>query len=189
MRIDRKPGKPLNIQLLPLTLPLLTRHSPLLLGLFLTALSAVAADKERLVFQPGAKTPEVAPAPTSSASGSPTEKIELFFLALKAGQTSAAYDALVRDTPIAGRPDDVAALKERSETAIDQFGPVAGYEILDERTVGSHLLRRTAISLNTDLPLCWRFYFYRTTGGWRLVDLRVDDAIARLFDEFGQAPK
>jgi hypothetical protein len=37
--------------------------------------------------------------------------------------------------------------------------------------------------LNEDLPLRWRFYFYRTEGKWKIVDLRVDDGIVELFDE------
>lgn len=172
--------------------PFMTRHT-LLLFCLLAALSSVsAAEKERLVFQPGAITPDApmaTPTPSSKNAESPTEKIELFFLALKANQVSAAYDALIRNTPIAGRPDEVAALKERSEKAIDQFGAIAGYEIIDESAIGTHLLRRTAISLNTDLPLCWRFYFYRAGGEWRLVDLRVDDGIAKLFEDFGQSRK
>lgn len=170
----------------------MTRYPLLLILLLVTMASVTAAEKERLVFQPGAITPDTTTTPTPPASknpGSPAEKIELFFLSLKANQISAAYDALIRNTPIAGRPDEVAALKERSEKAIDQFGPIAGYEIIDESAIGTHLLRRTAISLNTDLPLCWRFYFYRAGGEWRLVDLRVDDGIAKLFEEFGQLRK
>jgi len=165
----------------------------LIFFLFLATIALIpAAEKERLVFQPGAITPDAPTAtatPTSKHSGSPDEQIELFFLALKANQISAAYDALIRDTPIAGRPDEVTALKERSEKAFDQFGPIAGYEIIDESALGAHLLRRTALSLNTDLPLCWRFYFYRSAGEWRLVDLRVDDGIATLFEEFGPSRK
>jgi hypothetical protein len=37
--------------------------------------------------------------------------------------------------------------------------------------------------LNEDLPLRWRFYFYRSENKWKLVDLRVDDGIVELFDE------
>ena len=58
-----------------------------------------------------------------------------------------------------------------------------GYEILEEKTVGSTLLRRTCISFNSDLPLRWRFYFYKTQGAWKLVDLRVDDGLVELFEE------
>jgi hypothetical protein len=96
---------------------------------------------------------------------------------------------LVKGTIIAERSEDVAALKTRTQTALDSYGPITGYEVVDEKVVGTALLRRTCVSLNTDLPLRWRFYFYKSEGAWRLVDLRVDDALVELFDEAGRARK
>ncbi len=168
------------------------------LALLLLLTSAVVAfaqksdDKERLIFQPGAKEPD-APPPSASPPprklDAPAEKLDLFFLALQAGQVDAAYDALVADTIIAERKEDVTGLKQRTKEAIESYGAVSGYEIVDEKIVGSSLLRRTAISLNSDLPLRWRFYFYRSEGTWRLVDIRVDDALVELFEESGRARK
>lgn len=162
--------------------------------LLFTATLAVAQedDKGRLIFQPGSKEPATAPAPASPTPrklDAPGEKMDLFYLALKAGQVDAAYDALVKDTIIAERKEDVTGLKERTKQAIDSYGPIAGYEVVDEKVVGSMLLRRTCISLNADLPLRWRFYFYRSEGAWRLVDMRVDDALVELFEESGRARK
>jgi hypothetical protein len=70
------------------------------LALLLLLTSAVVAfaqksdDKERLIFQPGAKEPNAAPpaaSPTPRKLDAPAEKLDLFFLALKAGQVDAAY--------------------------------------------------------------------------------------------------
>jgi hypothetical protein len=154
--------------------------------------SAAVAQQEkggRLVFPPGATEPVMTgtaavPAPTTDK---PAEAMEAFFLAIKAGKVDAAYDALVKGTIIAERGEDVAALKTRTQTALDNYGPISGYEVVDEKVVGSALLRRTCVSLNADLPLRWRFYFYKSEGAWRLVDLRVDDALVELFDEAGRA--
>ncbi len=166
--------------------------------LFLLLASAVVSpaqksdDKERLIFQPGAKEPVASSAtasPTPRKLDAPAEKLDLFFLALKAGQTDAAYEALVANTIIAERKEDVTSLKLRTKEAIESYGPVSGYEIVDEKIVGSSLLRRTCISLNSDLPLRWRFYFYRSEGAWRLVDIRVDDALVELFEESGRSRK
>ncbi len=149
----------------------------------------------RMVFPPGALrpietgSPTPAPAPGPRKLETPAEAIELFFLALKAGQVDAGYDALVRQTIIAERQNDVAALKERTKQAIDNYGPISGFEVVDEKTVGESLMRRTCISLNADLPLRWRFYFYKSGGAWRLVDLRVDDALVELFEDSGRAKK
>ena len=117
------------------------------------------------------------------AAKSPSETIDMFFLGLKAGQIDAAYDGLVKGSVIADRREDVASLKDRTRHALDNFGPISGYEVLEEKTVGSTLLRRTCISFNSDLPLRWRFYFYKAQGTWKLVDLRVDDGLVELFEE------
>lgn len=170
------------------------RFAPLVL---LTALATASAQSDgrekggRIIFQPGATEPVITgtPTPAPRAGDKPAEIMENFFLALKSGQIDAAYDALVKGTIIADRAEDVAALKSRTKTALDSYGPVAGFEVVDEQVVGTSLLRHTCISLNSDLPLRWRFYFYKSGGGWRLVDLRVDDALVELFEEAGRAKK
>ena len=133
--------------------------------------------------------PVITGTPTPRPSVSPDQAVETFFKMLRAGDVDAAYDALVKGTIIADRPEDVTALKSRTKTALDSYGPVAGYETVDEKQVGSSLLRRTCVSLNSDLPLRWRFYFYKSEGAWRLVDLRVDDGLVELFEEAGRAKK
>jgi hypothetical protein len=119
----------------------------------------------------------------SRRENSPSETIDMFFLGLKAGQVDAAYDGLVKGSVIADRREDVANLKDRTRRALDDFGPISGYEVLEEKTVGSTLFRRTCLSFNSDLPLRWRFYFYKAQGTWKLVDLRIDDGLVELFEE------
>ncbi|MBN8710976.1 MAG: hypothetical protein BGO12_15445 [Verrucomicrobia bacterium 61-8] len=147
--------------------------------------------RNSLIFAPGAKEPTVlntptptpAPAAPLGKTAAPDDIISAFFLALKADQVDAAYDALVRNTIIAERQKDVDGLKAKTKEAIDGYGPISGFEIVDEREVGTVLMRRTCISLNSDLPLRWRFYFYKTQGEWRLVDLRIDDGLVELFED------
>jgi len=179
---------------------------PILILLLLAAGGAIAQDKtadtkKRMVFPagPAQPTPEaVAPlapgvpmlpaAPQPLAPGpvkppDPMAAADAFFMALKSGQVDGAYDELVRNTIIADRKQDVDALKAKTKQALDSYGPVSGYEPVETIEVGTSLRRLTCISLNADLPLRWKFYFYRTAAGWRLVDLRVDDGLAELFDD------
>lgn len=158
------------------------------------SLAQQGSDKEgtsRTVFPRPATDPAALPAPTPAPSeaANPSEAMDIFFVALKAGQVDAAYDALVKGSIIAERGEDVASLKKRTQEALDNYGPVSGYEAVDEKIVGTSLLRQTCISLNSDLPLRWRFYFYKSEGTWKLVDLRVDDGLAELFEEAGRARK
>ena len=74
-------------------------------------------------------------------------------------------------------------LKSKTREAIDVFGPIQNYELVETRNVGAHLLRRTYISLNKEFPLRWRFYFYLSGELWRVIDLRVDDRVTGMFDE------
>ena len=160
----------------------------LLLAAFSTCL-AQESDKDRaarMFFPPETKeaaSTSAKPAPGPRRENNPSETMEMFFLTLKAGQIDSAYDALVKGSVIAERREDVQGLKDRTRHAIDTFGPISGYEVIDEKNVGTALMRRTCISFNSDLPLRWRFYFYKTQGTWKLVDLRVDDGLVELFEE------
>lgn len=151
-----------------------------------------ADPRKRMIFQPGQTeitTPVASPTPAAINTGTPDEAIQAFFLALKAGQVDPAYDALVRGTVISERSDDVKQLKARTSQAIESYGPIAGFEKIGTLAAGNSLIRHTCISLNEDLPLRWRFYFYKGPSGWKLVDLRVDDGLVELFEEVAREPK
>jgi len=139
--------------------------------------SATATPTPAAVPEPAAKHPE------------PAAAIGAFFLALKAGQVDAAYEGLVRNTIIAERKENVNDLKLSTKKALDHYGPVSGFEVVDTLQVGTSLMRQTCISLNQDLPLRWRFYFYRSEGTWKIVDMRVDDGLVELFEEAGRRQK
>jgi len=147
--------------------------------------------KNRLIFQPGELRPEGVPTPTpepqilvESDKTDPLErKVDVFFLQLAANQIDAAYNGLARGTIIAERPEEVGMLKEKTQLAIEEYGPVSGYELISEKKAGGRLLLRTYLSHNEVLPLRWRMYFYHTGGEWKLVDFRVDDGLFELFDE------
>ena len=89
----------------------------------------------------------------------------------------------MKGSRIAERPEELKTLKTKTREAIDVFGPLLNYELVETRNVGTHLLRRTYLSLNKEFPLRWRFYFYQSGELWRLIDLRVDDKLTGIFDE------
>ena len=132
----------------------------------------------------------VAQAPSQGAVGNsqirsvltPKESIAAFFHSLSEDRVDDAYAELVRGSIIAERKEDVDHLKAKTQKALDAYGKLRSYEILKEATVGTSLQRFTCLSLNEDLPLRWRFYFYDSAKGWKLVDLRVDDGLVELFD-------
>jgi hypothetical protein len=151
-----------------------------------TALAQQGSEtKRKLLFTKA--TPSPSATPTSPTE--PTELLHRFFEALKADKLDEAYEGLAKNTLIATKAENLQQLKKRTRDALDNFGPVKGYEVVETIEIGSSLFRQTCISLNEDLPLRWRFYFYRAENNWKIVDLRVDDGIVELFDDFARSRK
>lgn len=186
-------------------------HVPLLLASAVLAITAVSAQdkstpksaKERktMTFQPGAKMPDgytpppvATPIPSGTAAApnvggidEPGKAAAEFFTLLQKGQIDEAYANLTKGSKIGERPEELQTLKSKTTEAIQVFGSILGYELLETKAVGTNLMRRTYLSLGKDFPLRWRFYFYQTGGQWRLVDLRVDDRLGGMFDEQEEA--
>jgi hypothetical protein len=157
-----------------------------------TACAVWAAAAAAALCQPPPATPpakppegpvvETAVANEAEADG-PEKIIQRFFSYLQRREVDQAYDQLTRGTKIAERPEDVKTLKAKTNEAITVFGPILGYEFVQKKNVGGRLVSYTAISLGKEFPLRWRFYFYKPVDAWRLIDLRVDDKLAAVFDE------
>jgi hypothetical protein len=173
------------------------RQFPFLLLSLALAAAVCAQERPRksMTFQPGAKVPDATPAPVAKATPAPIvpgsagpddgpgRSAAAFFDMLGRNLVDDAYTNLTRGSKIAERPDELRTLKARTTEAIQLFGAIHGFELIETKTVGSNLLRRTYLSLGHDFPLRWRFYFYRTEEQWRLVDLRVDDRLSGMFEE------
>jgi len=129
-----------------------------------------------------AETPKPAPAATAS-NDMPAQVAAIFFGLLQKNQIDPAYEGLMKGSKIAERPEELKTLKSKTKEAIEVFGPIQNYELVETKNVGTHLLRRTYLSLNKEFPLRWRFYFYLSDNLWRLIDLRVDDRVTGMFDE------
>ena len=127
--------------------------------------------------------PAVPAVPGDTAPEPPEKIIARFFSYLQRKEVEQAYDQLTRGTKIAERAEDVKTLKAKTKDAIEIFGPILGYETVGEKHVGTRLVMYTAMSLGKEFPLRWRFYFYKPVDVWKLIDLRVDDRLAMMFDE------
>lgn len=129
-------------------------------------------------------------APLSASVATPNEEgdtpekiIARFFAYVQRKEVDLAYDQLTKGTKIAERAEDVKILKSKTKEAIDVFGSVLGYDFVGKKNVGVRLVSYTCLSLGKEFPLRWRFYFYRPAEEWKLIDLRVDDRLAAMFDE------
>jgi hypothetical protein len=121
--------------------------------------------------------------PAPAAKDVPMKMADDFFASLEKGQIDEAYANLTKGSKIIEKPEDLRVLKQKTKEAVDVFGAIQGYELVETKPVGSKLMRRTYLSLGAEYPLRWRFYFYLANNRWRLIDLRVDDRLSGMFDE------
>ena len=121
--------------------------------------------------------------PVEQEADGPDKIIARFFSYLQRKEVDQAYDQLTRGTKIAERAEDVRTLKSKTKEAITVFGPILGYDSVLKKSVGTRLVSYTLLSLGKEFPLRWRFYFYKPEDEWQLIDLRVDDKLAGIFDE------
>ena len=131
-------------------------------------------------------SPPAVPAPAPATAGPITDPAQMaaaFFALLQKGSVDAAYASLTRGSRIAEKPEELKQLKTKTNEAIEFFGAVVGFDLVESKTVGARLLRTTYVSHGRTFPLRWRFYFYNPDSTWRLIDLRVDDKLTGIFDE------
>ena len=126
--------------------------------------------------------PALAPS-TAGPITDPAQMAAAFFALLQKGSVDAAYASLTRGSRIAEKPEELKQLKAKTNEAIEFFGAISGFDLVESKTVGARLLRTTYVSHGRTFPLRWRFYFYNPDGTWRLIDLRVDDKLTGIFDE------
>jgi hypothetical protein len=158
--------------------------------LFLTAALTVAnaapdekttrSDRAKFLEKATAKTTESTPAPAGDV---PAQVVADFFALLQKSQIDEAYASLTKGSKTIQTAEDLRILKQKTKEAIEAFGAVQGYELVETNMIGTKLMRRTYLSLGSEFPLRWRFYFYSASSRWRLIDLRVDDRLAGMFDE------
>jgi len=157
------------------------------IALFTAAASSSHAqtDKGKGIAPPVAPSPARAPETTPAAALDPSvlKQIETFFTSLEKHQVDAAYDGLLKGTRIVERAEEVSTLKSKTQQAIALFGDLQGHEMVTAKSVGTRLLSVTYMSLGKDYPLRWRFYFYKGSDAWRLIDIRVDDRLPDMFEE------
>ena len=115
----------------------------------------------------------------------PEEVVSDFFSALQKDNVDVAYEGLSAGTMLATKGEQSRELRARTQGAMDAYGPIKGFELVKTDRVGALLERRTYVLHGEVLPLRWKFYFYKGSGDWKLVDLRVDDALIDLFDDAG----
>ncbi|QSR85880.1 hypothetical protein MacB4_10080 [Methylacidimicrobium sp. B4] len=136
-----------------------------------------------------APSPQVRDLPPLRTHGEPNAQapipelralVERFFKDLIAGEIQKAFQDLLVTSRLSSRHENVSVLMDKTAQAFTYYGKATGFEPYDTRAVGGRLYVVTYL-LDLDLqPLRWRFVYYRPEEAWKLIDIRVDDALEDL---------
>ena len=133
-------------------------------------------------------TPSLQAAVPPAAAGTPIKLVDEFFGLLKSNSIDTAYAALLRGSKIADSKDDVATLKAKTREALQAFGDIQDCDQIASKRVGTHLMSYTYIVAAKNCPVRFRLFFYRATDVWKLVDIRIDDRLGRMFEDTDVTP-
>ncbi len=113
---------------------------------------------------------------------------DTFFTTLRKGDVSEAFDALTRNSELAAKTAEMDGLKAKTRQGMALIGGVTSAEVVAIDPVGSRLVRVTYLAYGSKYPLRWLLYFYQVNEVWRLIDLRVDDSLVRMFGDREEKP-
>lgn len=124
----------------------------------------------------------------SGPSAGYLEMGDAFFATLQKGEVAEAFDALTKNSELANKTAEMDGLKTKTREGMDLVGGVKSAEVVKVEPAGAHLVRVTYLAYGSKFPLRWLFYFYEVDQVWRLIDLRVDDSLVRMFGEQEATP-
>lgn len=116
---------------------------------------------------------------TRAADPAANARAEAFFRTVLDGDTGKAFDALMEGSLLpVSQPNAVSRLKGQLENGLRVYGRPVGYELLEEKSIGSSLVRCVYVFRLEKYPLFWEFFFYKGTDRWLPVDVRFNDRLA-----------
>ena len=125
----------------------------------------------------GWRVPVLAAVP--GGTGSAQAKAEALFTTIIAGDDSKAFDGLLGGTVIAERQSGAAyTLRSQLENGVRVYGRPVGFDLVEEKTFGSSLVRFVYILRLEKYPLVWEFFFYKSGDAWQPIEVRFNDALA-----------
>jgi len=105
-------------------------------------------------------------------------KIEKFYLTIQSNRTEDAFNEMLKGSPLENSADPIKAFAAKVNDALKSYGSMRGYELYDNRPLGSKIHLLTYISYLDSKPLRWQFIYRSEKGGpWNLQTVRVDDQL------------
>lgn len=152
----------------------------LTLLLLLAWVSTAPAAEPVSIVKPRDVAPLILPRNPSNRPPPPAvlAQIEKFFTTMQTKDIDGAFKEFLKDADELRRKYDVNDFIEKTKYANDMYGPVQGFELFDNKPVGSRIIYLTYFVYHKAIPVRWRFIFYAPDGtGYKLVNLSVDDLL------------
>lgn len=106
----------------------------------------------------------------------PEARAEAFLTSLNSGSVGPAYDTLFAGSPLpAMKPQALDVLKRQTEAALPVYGAALGVEHAGTTMVSESVAIVTYVQKFEQLPLTWRFWFYRPTKDWVALQVLFND--------------
>lgn len=104
--------------------------------------------------------------------------IEKFFVSLQREKIDEAFTELLSNSHHVQKKYNVEEFINKTKQALTVYGKLNGYELYDNRAIGSRVLYLTYFVYLDTIPLRWRFVYYSGDGeSWKLINLSVDDLL------------
>ncbi len=113
-----------------------------------------------------------------SDSATPREKAGAFFDTIVQGDAAKAFDTLLAESAIsANKPEASYNLRRQLQTSQTAYGKPLGFDLVEEKTFGTSLVRLVYIFRLERAPLTWEFFFYGNGKTFLPIDVRFNDKL------------
>lgn len=76
-----------------------------------------------------------------------------------------------------------AQIKTNIQTLLDIYGPVEGWELVQEKSVSNRYVENSYLIFQNEYATRLKLSFYRRSSGWIIASFTIDDSIGNLLEE------
>ena len=113
-------------------------------------------------------------------------RLDQFFNLVSENKVKSAYETLTKGSKSIS---DIKPLVSQTEAVIKGNGQIIDAELLRTSRVGKRLVRISYLTHGDVYPMQWNFYCYRSSGGWQVLDITVNNDLYAIFDEEEEAKR
>ncbi len=76
-----------------------------------------------------------------------------------------------------------AQIKTNIQTLLDIYGPVEGWELVQEKSVSNRYVENSYLIFQNEYATRLKLSFYKRSSGWIIASFAIDDSIGNLLEE------